>query len=323
VFSITLFFTTQEQHISIYETTDILGQCFSVFLKRFRAAATSERHRVEVVDEMDVDSLGVTNDGMMFTHKVQEVDGNALCVVSWTDKRMSQNSSFQDYITQQFQPEWQPDEEAVACTGCQLPFSIKKRKHHCRRCGEIFCGACSGQRMLLPHLSYGTKVQRVCDRCFRFRTEQLEFLKRGMLMTSLLFPSDLASVTKEEVRMWLVVEDDTEEVILQWSSLTDPYRFATTRLPLFYITDVIIRFIGYESSPIAPIARKSRNLDAERMFTVRTTTAEYHFELATKYKFKQWTKALRECILQYKNKELRVAKLKAREAAIHDDKIIN
>jgi len=59
--------------------------------------------------------------------------------------------------------------------------------------------------------------------------------------------------------MWLVVEDDSEEVILQWSCLSDPYRFATTRLPLLYITDIVIRFIGYETSPLAPIARKSRN----------------------------------------------------------------
>jgi len=59
------------------------------------------------------------------------------------------------------------------------------------------------------------------------------------------------------------------------------------------------------------------------MFTVRTTTAEYHFELATKFKFKQWTKALRECILQYKNKEMRIEKLKTREAAKLNTRLIN
>jgi len=134
-------------------------------------------------------------------------------------------------------------------------------------------------------------------------------------MNYLQFPEDLSSVTKDEVRMWLVVEDDSEEVILQWSCFTDPYRFATTRVPLFYITDVIVKFIGYETSPIAPLARKSENLDAERMFIVRTTTEEYHFELTTKFKFKQWTKALKECIQQYKNKEQRIERLKAREAA--------
>jgi len=146
--------------------------------------------------------------------------------------------------------------------------------------------------------------------------DQLEFLKRGMLMNFLQFPEDLSSVTKDEVRMWLVVEDDSEEVILQWSCLTDPYRFATTRLPLCYITDVIIKFVGYETSPIYPLARKSKNLDSERMFIVRTTAEEYHFELPTKFKFKQWTKALKECIHQYKSKEQRIERLKQRESSL-------
>ena len=56
-------------------------------------------------------------------------------------------------------------------------------------------------------------------------------------------------------------------------------------------------------------------VDADRMFTVCTTTEEYHFDLPTKYKFKEWTKALRECVLQYKEKEKRVENLKAREAS--------
>ena len=45
--------------------------------------------------------------------------------------------------------------------------------------------------------SHPPKPHRIFS--FHYRTEQLEFLKRGMLMNSLMFSSDLSSVTKEEV----------------------------------------------------------------------------------------------------------------------------
>ena len=46
-------------------------------------------------------------------------------------------------------PRWQPDEEAASCTICSRPFSLLIRRHHCRKCGKIVCGWCSGHRIRL------------------------------------------------------------------------------------------------------------------------------------------------------------------------------
>ncbi|XP_060904674.1 RUN and FYVE domain-containing protein 1 [Labrus mixtus] len=57
---------------------------------------------------------------------------------------------------------WLKDDEATQCKQCQKEFSIARRKHHCRNCGDIYCNHCSGNEMALP--SYPRPV-RVCDMC--------------------------------------------------------------------------------------------------------------------------------------------------------------
>ena len=38
---------------------------------------------------------------------------------------------------------WVPDAEASACTKCGDAFTVRRRRHHCRLCGGLFCAACS------------------------------------------------------------------------------------------------------------------------------------------------------------------------------------
>eukprot|EP01063_Lacrimia_lanifica_P036941 TRINITY_DN7453_c0_g1_i3.p1 TRINITY_DN7453_c0_g1~~TRINITY_DN7453_c0_g1_i3.p1 ORF type:complete len:268 (+),score=112.38 TRINITY_DN7453_c0_g1_i3:53-856(+) len=69
------------------------------------------------------------------------------------------------------QPPWRPDEKASACEECNTPFTFFNRRHHCRKCGGIFCGKCSAQkRVLPPELGYASDPQRVCRTC----TKQLD-----------------------------------------------------------------------------------------------------------------------------------------------------
>jgi hypothetical protein len=39
-------------------------------------------------------------------------------------------------------PQWMPDNLAAWCMDCNVPFKMFKRRHHCRRCGKIFCADC-------------------------------------------------------------------------------------------------------------------------------------------------------------------------------------
>ncbi len=42
------------------------------------------------------------------------------------------------------------DEAVNKCLGCNQPFSVLVRRHHCRSCGRIFCATCAPDAVQLP-----------------------------------------------------------------------------------------------------------------------------------------------------------------------------
>jgi len=62
-------------------------------------------------------------------------------------------------------PQWVDDEAVSHCFTCNREFDFFNRKHHCRYCGQIFCGDCSPDKKLLP-VEFGmNEPQRVCNPC--------------------------------------------------------------------------------------------------------------------------------------------------------------
>lgn len=60
------------------------------------------------------------------------------------------------------QPYWVPDEAAKSCMRCQLKFTVVKRRHHCRACGEVNCTAFkSNFRTYLTMIYFRFYVQNV------------------------------------------------------------------------------------------------------------------------------------------------------------------
>ncbi|KAI1696520.1 FYVE zinc finger domain-containing protein [Ditylenchus destructor] len=57
---------------------------------------------------------------------------------------------------------WVPDDQCKNCTKCKRKFTRFRRRHHCRQCGQIFCGKCAKKKIFLVQLN--GKV-RVCDWC--------------------------------------------------------------------------------------------------------------------------------------------------------------
>lgn len=80
-------------------------------------------------------------------------DGNGLSVAS------------QSPDTTLLAPIWVPDGMAASCTACDLTFTLIRRRHHCRNCGQIYCSNCSSHAIRLGQFGY-TKPVRVCDPCF-------------------------------------------------------------------------------------------------------------------------------------------------------------
>uniref|UniRef100_A0A8D1B1Z9 Lateral signaling target protein 2 homolog n=1 Tax=Sus scrofa TaxID=9823 RepID=A0A8D1B1Z9_PIG len=76
-------------------------------------------------------------------------------------------------------PEWVPDEACGFCTACKAPFTVIRRKHHCRSCGKIFCSRCSPHSAPLPR--YGqVKPVRVCTHCYMFHVTPFYSDKAGI-----------------------------------------------------------------------------------------------------------------------------------------------
>jgi hypothetical protein len=59
---------------------------------------------------------------------------------------------------------WMPDSRVTMCYECLAPFSVIKRKHHCRICGQIFCWKCSNNFISGEKWGYNGTV-RVCEYC--------------------------------------------------------------------------------------------------------------------------------------------------------------
>ncbi|XP_036268106.1 hepatocyte growth factor-regulated tyrosine kinase substrate isoform X3 [Pipistrellus kuhlii] len=59
-------------------------------------------------------------------------------------------------------PDWVDAEE---CHRCRVQFGVVTRKHHCRACGQIFCGKCSSRYSTIPKFGIEKEV-RVCEPCY-------------------------------------------------------------------------------------------------------------------------------------------------------------
>ncbi|XP_034723925.1 pleckstrin homology domain-containing family F member 1 isoform X1 [Etheostoma cragini] len=59
---------------------------------------------------------------------------------------------------------WIPDRASAFCMRCSNKFTVAQRRHHCRKCGFVVCGACSKMRALIQHI-HPTKWLRVCTTC--------------------------------------------------------------------------------------------------------------------------------------------------------------
>uniref|UniRef100_A0A915E839 FYVE-type domain-containing protein n=1 Tax=Ditylenchus dipsaci TaxID=166011 RepID=A0A915E839_9BILA len=74
------------------------------------------------------------------------------------------DTSLIDYQKSEFRRYWMPDSTGRECYECKEKFSAFRRRHHCRLCGQIFCGKCSNRQVNGAELGY-SGVLRLCTFC--------------------------------------------------------------------------------------------------------------------------------------------------------------
>ncbi|XP_042457179.1 1-phosphatidylinositol-3-phosphate 5-kinase FAB1B-like isoform X1 [Zingiber officinale] len=86
------------------------------------------------------------------------------------------------WITSKTEPDsisrafWMPDDSCMVCYECDSQFTIFNRRHHCRKCGRIFCAKCTSNSVpinLYDSESFQEEGEfiRVCNFCFKQRED--------------------------------------------------------------------------------------------------------------------------------------------------------
>ncbi|XP_077415832.1 hepatocyte growth factor-regulated tyrosine kinase substrate isoform X4 [Vanacampus margaritifer] len=86
------------------------------------------------------------------TYQIMKVEGHVFPEFKESDAMFSAERA----------PDWVDAEE---CHRCRVQFGVMTRKHHCRACGQIFCGKCSSKYSTIPKFGIEKEV-RVCEPCF-------------------------------------------------------------------------------------------------------------------------------------------------------------
>ena len=59
--------------------------------------------------------------------------------------------------------QWLPDRSSSVCMNCQLPFTVRRRRHHCRVCGKLVCNKCSPFKLHVPSRAAAVRICHSCN----------------------------------------------------------------------------------------------------------------------------------------------------------------
>ncbi|XP_077535600.1 zinc finger FYVE domain-containing protein 21-like isoform X3 [Haemaphysalis longicornis] len=77
------------------------------------------------------------------------------------------------------EPPWTPDRETADCGRCRSKFDFITRRHHCRRCGRVYCSSCCSRRLPLQRMCFVDPV-RICHDCSPVTLRENDFYDRHL-----------------------------------------------------------------------------------------------------------------------------------------------
>jgi hypothetical protein len=79
---------------------------------------------------------------------------------SLTKKKQSSKISLKK--AKKYDVDWKDDRVYPNCFQCQRQFTVVRRRHHCRKCGHIFCAKCTSTKI---NVEGSKNKKRVCFPC--------------------------------------------------------------------------------------------------------------------------------------------------------------
>ncbi|GMS95535.1 hypothetical protein PENTCL1PPCAC_17710 [Pristionchus entomophagus] len=150
----------EKKQKELKETRDSMEE-----LKRWKDCATEELEKIRPFKEENVKLKGELEEtrGRMeeLEKTLEEIGG-----------RLSESQLAVLDLKEELLPSvpWEDDGSVKDCRVCRAHFTLTNRKHHCRRCGLIFCSGCSSGRVRLASHPHSV---RVCDGCMEHLKESL------------------------------------------------------------------------------------------------------------------------------------------------------
>nr|CCA16367.1 conserved hypothetical protein [Albugo laibachii Nc14] len=156
--------TQAEQLMNVWCFTSVEGEqvgCLS--LKESHHLDRSELNRFGVFWHcVSADQIQITLCGS-FPVKVASVASSAVLHMLNSIQRMIGELRVKNNLVIH-RKHWIQDDERKTCSLCSRNFHALRRRHHCRRCGEIICAECSvKEQTILPFV--GVSKLRLCKAC--------------------------------------------------------------------------------------------------------------------------------------------------------------
>lgn len=123
------------------------------------------RHRQQIIQQQLLSRMGrISSRSQRYSHQALD-ESNAVRDQHVSVERRQRHHGSSRSRRQRGPPVWVPDQLVVACSCCNASFTLFRRRHHCRACGQIFCADCSKFTKNLNYWGYNRPV-RVCEACF-------------------------------------------------------------------------------------------------------------------------------------------------------------
>lgn len=149
-------------------TKDTLGlsEGMAIASRALGGAGTALKGAVDSVMTKPAEAAPLTPEEEAEKAEAERVKAEAERAKAEADKaKAAADKAADDGEAEEREAMWVPDEAATTCFICSQPFGVMKRRHHCRKCGNVVCGENLTKKEVLPRL-HPTKEYKVCDKCF-------------------------------------------------------------------------------------------------------------------------------------------------------------